>query len=98
MPPSPRGPPTRYGPNWRPGSDVLRINASAGERAVPASVEVREALRAARQVSEWTGGKFDVTFGALADVWKFDAQDQDNSVPDEQAIRARLPLIDYRQI
>jgi thiamine biosynthesis lipoprotein len=82
---------------WRPGSDVLRINAAAGVRAVAVSAEVREALRTARQISEWTGGKFDVTFGALSDIWKFD-QDQDNTIPDQAAIRARLPLIDYRQI
>ncbi len=42
-------------------------------------------------------GTFDVTFGALTDVWKFD-HDQDNSIPGADAIRARLPLIDYRQI
>ncbi len=29
------------------------------------SAEVREVLTTARQISEWTGGKFDVTFGAL---------------------------------
>jgi thiamine biosynthesis lipoprotein len=83
---------------WREGSDVLRINAAAGVRAVPVGADVREALRAARQISEWTGGKFDVTFGALADVWKFDTQNQDNTVPTEDAIRARLPFIDYRLI
>jgi len=82
---------------WRAGSDVLRMNAAAGERAVPVSADVRDALRTARQISEWTGGKFDVTFGALADVWKFD-HDQDNTVPDAGAIQRRLPLIDYRQI
>jgi FAD:protein FMN transferase len=82
---------------WRPGSDVLRINASAGRRAVAVHADVRDVLRIAAQVSEWTGGTFDVTFGALTDVWKFD-HDQDNTVPAADAIRARLPLIDYRQI
>ena len=82
---------------WRAGSDVLRMNAAAGERAVPVSADVRNALRTARQISEWTGGKFDVTFGALADVWKFD-HDQDNTIPDGAAIHRRLPLIDYRQL
>jgi FAD:protein FMN transferase len=82
---------------WRAGSDVLSMNAAAGERAVPVSADVREALRTARQISEWTGGKFDVTFGALTDVWKFD-HDQDNTIPDADAIRRRLALIDYRQI
>jgi FAD:protein FMN transferase len=83
---------------WRPGSDVLRINAAAGVRAVPVSADVLGALRAARQVSEWTGGKFDVTFGPLAEVWKFDHQNEDQTVPSAAAIRERLPLIDYRQI
>jgi FAD:protein FMN transferase len=83
---------------WRPGSDVLRINEAAGARAVAVSPEVREALHAARQVSEWTDGKFDVTFGPLADLWKFDHQNDDHTVPAEDAIRTRLPLIDYRQI
>jgi thiamine biosynthesis lipoprotein len=82
---------------WRPASDVVRINAAAGVQAVPVAAEVRDVLRQARQISEWTDGTFDVTFGALTDVWKFD-HDQDNSVPTAEAIRARLPLIDYRQI
>jgi thiamine biosynthesis lipoprotein len=82
---------------WRPGSDVLRINAAAGDHAVAVNADVRDVLRIARQVSEWTDGTFDVTFGALTDVWKFD-HDQDNTVPSPEAIRARLPLIDYRQI
>jgi FAD:protein FMN transferase len=82
---------------WRPGSDVLAINAAAGAHAVKVSVEIREALRTARQISEWTGGKFDVTFGPLSDLWKFD-HDQDNTIPDGAAVRSRLPLIDYRQI
>ena len=83
---------------WRPGSEVLRINAAAGDRPVAVGADTRAVLRAARQISEWTNGKFDVTFGPLADIWKFDAQNQDSSIPDETAIRSRLPLIDYRRI
>jgi thiamine biosynthesis lipoprotein len=82
---------------WRPGSDVLRINAAAGVAPVPVAAAVRDVLRQAKRISEWTEGTFDVTFGALTDVWKFD-HDQDNTVPAAGAIRARLPLIDYRQI
>jgi len=82
---------------WKADSDVIRVNAAAGERAVPVDRDVREILRIAQQVSEWTEGRFDVTFGPLADLWKFD-QDQDSSIPSADAIRRRLPLIDYRQI
>jgi FAD:protein FMN transferase len=83
--------------NWRPASDVMRINAAAGREPVTVAPEVREVLRIARQVSEWTNGTFDVTFGALTDVWKFD-HDQDDSVPDQAAIAQRLTLVDYRAI
>jgi thiamine biosynthesis lipoprotein len=82
---------------WKANSDVLRLNAAAGDHPVPISRDTMEAMVTARQVSEWTEGKFDVTFGALSDIWKFD-QDQDDSVPSKEAIAARLPLIDYRKL
>ena len=82
---------------WREGSDVLRLNAAAGRRPVKVSAEVLEVLRIARQVSEWTEGKFDVTFGPLTDLWKFD-HDQDNRIPDNEKVRRRLPLVDYRAL
>src|SRR5262245_18674581 len=82
---------------WKQGSDILRINAAAGKSAVTVSPEVRDVLRASQEVSEWTAGKFDVTFAALSGLWKFD-QDIDGSVPDRSTIAPRLPLIDYRAV
>jgi FAD:protein FMN transferase len=82
---------------WKEGSDILRINAAAGQAAVPVSPEVREVLQASQEVSEWTGGKFDVTFAALSGLWKFD-QDIDGRVPERSEIAPRLPLIDYREL
>src|SRR5712691_8810369 len=83
---------------WKDGSDIARLNAAAGERAVPVSAETREVLRIAHQISEQTGGRFDVTFAALSGLWKFDYQDKDNSVPDPKEIAKRLPLINYRDL
>src|SRR5689334_19262041 len=83
---------------WRPGSDVLRINDAAGIRPVTVSAEVREVLHAAQQVSDWTQGKFDVTFGPLADLWKFDQQNADQTIPSADEVRARLGLVDYRRV
>ena len=82
---------------WKDGSDVVRLNAAAGRAPVEVSREMLEVLTAARRASEWTAGKFDITFGALTDIWKFD-HDQDNTVPDAAAITARLPLVDYRAV
>ena len=82
---------------WKPESDVVRLNAAAGRAPVPVSRETIEVLAAAGLASEWTAGKFDITFGSLADLWKFD-HDQDNTVPDASAIAARLPLVDHQAV
>ena len=39
---------------WREGSDILRLNAAAGDHPVSVSADVREALTIAHQVSDWT--------------------------------------------
>lgn len=82
---------------WRPGGDVVRLNDAAGAAPVPISADTRAVLLAARQASEFTQGKFDITFGALADVWRFD-HDQDNRIPSADEIRTRLPLVDYQHV
>ena len=83
---------------WKPESDVSRLNAAAGDHAVAIGPDMREVLSVARQVSEWTGGAFDVTFGALSGLWKFDNQDKDDTVPNREAVRRRLPLVNYRDV
>jgi thiamine biosynthesis lipoprotein len=82
---------------WKDGSDVVRLNRAAGMQPVAVARETLDVLDAAREAGKWTGGKFDITFGALADIWRFD-HDQDNSVPDRSAIDARLPLVDYSAV
>jgi len=82
---------------WREGSDIVRLNAAAGVSPVSVSRETREVLLDAQRISEWTNGKFDVTFGALSGLWKFE-QDQDVTVPSRAAVEAKLPLIDYTKL
>jgi thiamine biosynthesis lipoprotein len=79
---------------WKEGSEIERLNRSAGVAPVPVSEEMIEILTEARQISEWTEGKFDVTFGALAGLWRFD-QDQDDTIPSRGEVQRWLPLIDY---
>lgn len=82
---------------WKAGSDVVRLNAAAGVRPVIVDQDTIDVLEHARQAGARTNGKFDITFGALAEIWKFD-HDQDNVVPDPAAIAQRLPLVDYTAI
>jgi thiamine biosynthesis lipoprotein len=82
---------------WKAGSDVVRLNEAAGVGPVRVADETLDVLEQARDFSSRTNGKFDVTFGALADIWKFD-HDQDNVVPDRAAIDRRLPFVDYTAV
>jgi FAD:protein FMN transferase len=83
---------------WRQGSDILRLNEAAGKHAVQVAPDVFEVLTSARRISQWTDGKFDVTFGALSDLWRFDDQDKDSRIPDPEQVKQRLPLVDYRAL
>jgi thiamine biosynthesis lipoprotein len=82
---------------WHETSEVARLNAAAGDRPIAIRPEVLEVLQTAQQISAWTDGKFDITFGALSGVWKFD-HDQDDRIPSRREIEARLPLIGYEQL
>jgi len=82
---------------WKEGSEVERLNRAAGQMPVPIGPEMREVLSMARLASEWTEGKFDVTFGVLSGLWKFD-HDLDGNIPPRADVQARLPLIDYQQL
>jgi thiamine biosynthesis lipoprotein len=70
------------------------MNAAAGREPVPVGPDTRAILHAAAEASRLTHGKFDITFGALSDVWRFD-HDQDNVVPPASAVAARLALVGH---
>lgn len=82
---------------WRDDSDVSKINAGAAEQPVVVSDEVIKVIAKAQDVSRASGGAFDITIGAFRGLWKFD-EDKDGSIPDPKDVRARLPLLGYRNI
>ena len=84
--------------NWRDGSDIQKLNAAAGKQPVPVAAELRELLKTAHQVSDWTNGKFDVTFGVMSGLWKFDYQNKDDSIPDRNEVARRRKLINYHDL
>jgi thiamine biosynthesis lipoprotein len=84
--------------NWRDGSDIQKLNSAAGDHPVRVAPEIRELLRTANQVSEWTNGKFDVTFGVMSGLWKFDYQNEDATIPDPTEVARRRKLINYRDL
>ncbi len=79
---------------WEADSDISRVNGSAGGEAQSVDPRLIEVLRTGIAVSEASAGAFDVTWAPLRHVWDFDGP----TPPPDHAIRATLPLLDYRGI
>ena len=60
---------------WAAGSELSRLNVQPVGSALPISGELLEVLRLSREVSSLTGGAFDVTAGALVNLWGFGPRD-----------------------
>ena len=77
------------------GSDVWRLNHAGGE-PVQVSEDTLRILEAARQVSERSGGAFDVTIAPVSTMWDFTS---DAAVlPDAEALRQAAERVDYTRV
>ena len=71
-------------------SELSRLNMQPVGIPLPVSGELFEVLRLSQEISVLTGGAFDVTAGALVDLWGFGARDSTfggPGVPGENEIR-----------
>ncbi len=82
--------------SWRPGSDVSRINAAAGKAPVLVGADTLALLQRSIALHQATAGAFDVTIGAVWDVWPF--RDATRALPTDDAISAALALVGADQI
>lgn len=72
--------------NWKLDSPVSRFNQSANTEWQPVPKELAEVVTQAQNLSEQTGGAFDVTLGPLIDLWGFGAKGRREAPPDEATI------------
>lgn len=77
------------------GSDVYRINHADG-KSTEVSAETLDVIRTGLLMAELSGGKFDITVGALTDLWKFTSDNP--SVPEDQEISKALETVGYENI
>jgi thiamine biosynthesis lipoprotein len=81
---------------WRDDSEVSAINRGAGREAVPVGPDTMTNIEVSLDVARWTDGGFDITWAALRGYYLFQADEA--RVPDMDAVRARLPLIDWHDV
>lgn len=78
------------------GSDVYKVNQAAGIEPVKVQTATYDIVKQAQEMSQKSEGKFDITIGAVTNLWRIGSTDARK--PDESEIKAALPKIDYRQV
>jgi FAD:protein FMN transferase len=81
---------------WRAGSPLARLNDAAGRGWVPLPGDLCEVLSIAKDAARRTGGRFDPTWAALSDLWRFDGSAP--APPEDAAVSARCALVDHRSL
>ena len=76
-------------------SEVSRFNRRESTEAFVFSPEVLTVLAQAREVSERSGGAFDVTVAPIVDAWGFGATDRSGPIPDQSRLDSLLTHVGY---
>ncbi|MDD2673795.1 MAG: FAD:protein FMN transferase [Flavobacterium sp.] len=82
--------------DWKPDSQVSKVNQNAGIRPVKVDKEVFELTQRAIQFSEMTNGGFDISFAAMDKIWKFDGSM--TAMPSAEAIKKSVEKVGYKNI
>lgn len=82
--------------DWRETSQLSAINRAAGVSPVKVDRELLELLERSKEISELTGGAFDVTYAGAGRLWDF--QSSEPHLPDPEEIRRALSKIDYKKM
>ena len=77
------------------GSDVDKINQSRGQ-ATEVSDETMEVINLCQEAGRISGGKFDMTIGAVTDLWDFKSENP--KAPQQQDIDKALSTVDFTQM
>jgi len=78
------------------GTDLDRVNKSAGLNPVKVRQELMDVLEIALEYAEKSGGAFDPTVGPLVKLWGIGTDKE--RVPETEEIQKALELIDYREV
>jgi thiamine biosynthesis lipoprotein len=81
---------------WRPDSEISRINAAAGGAPVKVGPDTMAVIKAGLEVSAWSDGAFDLSWAAMRGLYLF--QPGEERIPTATEIKDRLRLVGYRDI
>ena len=77
-------------------SEVSKINQNAGIQPIKVSDDTYTVIKRAISYSQKTGGKFDISVGAISSIWNIG--NESARVPSSEEIKSLLPLVNYKDI
>jgi len=84
---------------WREDSELSRFNQKTDQSEwTPVSDGLFEVLSKANEISELTGGAFDVTIGPVVNLWGFGPQARPETVPSEEKLAQVLSATGYENL
>ena len=83
---------------YRLDSELSRFNSARSTDPFPVSTETLAVFQHALEISELTGGAFDVTVGALVDAWGFGPSGQPAAFPTDADIERLQEHVGYQQL
>jgi thiamine biosynthesis lipoprotein len=83
---------------WRDDSELSRFNSSEETEWVTTSIEFCEAIQQVLEISELTGGAFDVTVGPLVNLWGFGPGGEVRQPPAEDDVLATKAETGYQNL
>ena len=80
---------------WIPDSELSRINAAAGQRAIEAGPETMELLAHSLEMARLTEGGFNIAVGPAVEAWNVS---REGRIPSRAELDAARPLMDLSAI
>lgn len=82
--------------SWDKDSETSLINRNAGIKPVKVSNELFKLIERAKQISELTDGAFDISYGSMDKIWRFDGSMQ--HMPTNEEIKNSVAKVGYNRI
>lgn len=79
-------------------SEITRFNVSISADWFSVSKETAEVVNLSLQLSEASGGAFDVTVGPLVNLWGFGPEKRRDSIPSEEELGTARARVGYKQL
>lgn len=84
---------------FKPDSEISRFNASESTEWFPVSPETAKVVSLAKEVSDMTGGAFDITVGPLVNLWQFGPdRNSGRTIPVDEEIAKVREEIGYKKL